>query len=403
MTEMQSVSGVQLSAELAFLVAATRWPHDEDAVAQIRAAAARVADWSLVALLSEAHDVSCLAVEALTQIETGGPDEALIAPAVEMARENAAEQLLQMRETVMLARAFADAGVSLVVLKGVFSGLDIYGLIGMRQSIDIDLLIDRRDLERAAALLGAMGYVRESPPADATARQVADSLRRQKDWTFWHAERDQLIELHWRLFQNTSLMPEATVALAEMSSMRFGSSIPVLPVAFSRLYLVAHGGEHGWARLKWLADLAAILRKDPGYDLVLLRMADEHKVARLVLPGLMLVSELYGISLSEKLVARFTSDWRCRVLLKIAVQSLMAEHTTAPSGPREQAATRKNLGHYLVSNDPRHMLNELRFDLLDGAQGGSLLSSIATRMANVLHVAAKTLFTVSLRKGPKRK
>jgi hypothetical protein len=59
--------------------------------------------------------------------------------------------------------ALCDGGVPALALKGPGLSELLYGDLGIRQSVDLDILVQPRNLQRADALLGLLGYARESP------------------------------------------------------------------------------------------------------------------------------------------------------------------------------------------------------------------------------------------------
>ena len=70
-----------------------------------------------------------------------------------------------------------------------------------------------------------------------------------------------VIDLHWRLFRNSFLPANARLEEVGEDWIHLGSErIPTLPAPRLLLYLCVHGALDGWLRLKWLADIGALLR-----------------------------------------------------------------------------------------------------------------------------------------------
>jgi hypothetical protein len=83
------------------------------------------------------------------------------------------------------------------------------------------------------------------------------------------------VELHGRAFSNPYLLPaEATRRMLEQrQSVDIGGAPVCIPAADDLfIYLCLHGAVHGWACLKWLCDVAALLTPE--------RPADWEGVAR---------------------------------------------------------------------------------------------------------------------------
>lgn len=385
--------GAVLCPEFKLLLRATCWPHDAGAIRAMGARPDYVIDPDRFLALVRRHHVVGLVARALADCEGLLPEHLraqLRAEAMQLAEEQF-RQLLQTRKAVDLLRTNA---IAVVVLKGVPAAVQVYGAIGVRKSVDIDLLVARQDIDRARMVLETSGYRRSEPPFDASARQLSASLRYGKDWGFDHAESDTGIELHWRLFQNPRLLQNIGLADGEERAIMPGVDLPVLPEDVAVLYFVAHGAEHGWSRLKWLADLAAVLHRDPAFADRLLASAHAHGIANLTMAALLLCNELYATALPQRSAESqaLAREWRTRQLHKIARSSLLGEQDGAELEERPMATTHKNLSHYLFSTDIRYWIGEMAYDLFHDGNGGVLEKAWA-RLTNVLKLSARRGFS----------
>lgn len=377
-----------LCPEFAFLLHATRWPHDAKAIETIRHAAAAIRDPARLIALARRHHVTGLVARAVGYCE-GLADTPLRRELRQEALDLAEEQFRQLLQTRQAVAALRAHDIPVAVLKGAPAALTIYGEVGVRTSIDIDLLIARKDLERAHEVLSQVGYERSEPPCDATARQLGAVSRYGKDWAYDHEHSDTGIELHWRLFQNPRLLGHVGVGDAVDAVVSPGITLPVLPRDLGTLYLTAHGAEHAWSRLKWLADLAAVLRQEPGAADRLVTDAAANGIEHMTMAALLLCHELYAAPLPEKDCTALAQEWRTRKLLDIARASLIGEQDGTELEDRAMATTRKNLGHYLFSSDPRYWWRELTYDLFHDAgadHSRSLAGRVIQRIVNVMRL-----------------
>ena len=146
-----------------------------------------------------------------------------------------------------------DAGLEPVVFKGPAVAAR-YPEPGLRPMEDIDLLLPRRDHQRALAALAAAGW-----------RVVRPGGPDRYDTVLTHDEVPSLsLELHYGLEGTsqrvTALDPgalwERRQPIACAGTPAFG-----LPLADELVVLAAHAGKphHGFVRLAWVADLAMIV------------------------------------------------------------------------------------------------------------------------------------------------
>lgn len=158
-----------------------------------------------------------------------------------------------------IVSALTDAGVPVLVLKGLPLALNTTGHLAGRHTGDIDMLVDIDTLDEAVAALVAVGW---DPPSD-RANGVDPSWRRWLRYVFNQVllTRDgAAAEIHWRL--------ESTVAtdvdFADLWQRRESVSpshteIPVLGEVDEMAFVTVHAGRHRLERLKWAVDVARLL------------------------------------------------------------------------------------------------------------------------------------------------
>lgn len=350
--------------EFRLLVAATAWPPTPEQLVGVRNLADQCDDWQKVLWLTERHRVAGLVVEILSRAGVSPPDDIWTSLRAK-ARMDAADELLMLSTTVVLTGQFKRAGVDMAVLKGVTTALSAFGRLGIRYSSDIDLLVAKRDVEQAAQIISDFGYTRVEPPVDASPSILKDRMARHKDLVFVHPKSGAVIELHWRLFQNPYILARAEDGPFEPMTLLGGATVSTLNADLALLYLCVHGGEHGWERLKWLADLVPVLNRSDDVGDRLYDDARKRGLRRMVGPGIALCHEIYGTPMPERLVRDLAGDRRLRWLLEVARGSMAGDELSHD----HHGAARKNFSHYMMSNDPRHLWHELVFDLADGHEG----------------------------------
>lgn len=332
-------------------------------------ALAEGADWGALLRLAERHRVVPALAAAVAEDGPGeAPPEVVAARLTALAGQAAFEELALAATVREIVKSFKSNSINAILLKGVPLSLMIHGRLGMRSSRDIDLLVAPQDVAAAIDLLKAMGfYIRTGEGAQALLPQppLPLSMARHKDVELLHDGRRQIIELHWRLFDNACLLPLPADLAPEWVALPSGERCAVLPERLNLLYLANHGAQHGWSRLKWLVDFAALLAPMGVRGVAVLYdgigWADGR---RSVAQALLLCGALFGWPVPDAVLRDARRDWRIRLLLRIALRVL------AGSGEREIEAvsfgtTRKNISHYLLCSAPRYLWRELIFDLHD--------------------------------------
>lgn len=211
-------------------------------------------------------------------------------------------------EEVRLACAAQAAGLDAIFIKGATLSHLLYADPSLKSSWDIDMLVARADMWRACALLQEHGFVIEDPhglgPSSKRDRWI--EILRESVWH--HPQRDTTVELHVGLSETAALLadvgmgsPRQTVPIA---------GIPVSTLADEQLftYLCVHGTGHGWARLKWLIDAAAMICKGSHSPAQWRKIAAANGAGRCGDVMLWLSHEVLGVAIPAALLADIRGD-----------------------------------------------------------------------------------------------
>jgi hypothetical protein len=265
-------------------------------------------------------------IAGLAQLALGGvedvPDELrreLAGRAKGFARTNLGAAVLAGR----LCRALEEGGVRVVVMKGAALAVEAYGLLEARQSKDIDLRVGVENVDAAVAILREAGLQRVGPRMGSSAGQERLWRRYRKDFQFRQEGSGLEVELHWRVVENAYLVP-ACFPGWDVVRVAVGPSIelPCLSRRAQLPYLLVHGATHGWPRLKWLADVAALVEgMDAGEVRAVIGDGERDGMGAMMQQGLHLSAELLGVPAAGVLPAM---DWRVRCLAGVGRTAVRA-------------------------------------------------------------------------------
>lgn len=163
-----------------------------------------VDEWEGLFALAHTHHVDALlAFRLRSRGVEGGLPEAARRAALDARRRGARAALLAQETLTRLTTALQTRGVPVIVLKGAHLAPVVYPQPSLRWMLDVDLLVHRADLARAAAILRAHGC-----------RQIAESDDEGGSSAYpWHLPRfvqahPPSVELHWRLAANDRPPPQ---------------------------------------------------------------------------------------------------------------------------------------------------------------------------------------------------
>lgn len=328
------------SSELRFVFAAARMAGGSDAAAaQVHPAAAQVRDWNIVLRGIAHHGLVGLAVPSLIGARPV-PAEALDALAAER-RVHVVSVMSRLRELIRIARAFEAAELRYLFIKGIALSIQLHGDPVARGGRDIDVLVERSRTRDAEAILRELGY--ELPSRAAAPAAGADGgPPKESGWV--HGETRILVELHDRLCDNHALLPwDFETLWAERETVMIaGVAVPAMTRRRLPVYLAVHGIRHGWQRLMWLVDLAAVLDRQVAWDDACADAAAEG------LEGMMLH---VGWALHHWLSRPVPADVLARGARRIDVRLLNRLVARFHDGPLwYEASPRNSLGRFIAGS-----------------------------------------------------
>lgn len=321
--------------ESALVAACCRWPPSPERDEAVIAAAGKIADWAGVLQLAARHRVEGLAHAALQGTGIGLPPDignALASRAQRIASRNG----LLTDESVRLQRAFAAAGIASMILKGSALAQLAYGSVDFKQARDIDLWVAPDDALAALRHLEGDGYALVLPRGPLDAAQRAAVLRYGREIELVHGVSKMRVELQWRLAAHPLLLRGVGATGARQTvTLPDGRALTTLADDDLFAYLCVHGAYHAWSRLKWLADLNALIAsRHPGDIAHLYRHAETRSAGLCAGQALLLCQRILGLPLPAALAARLSADRRIARLTRIASAAIHA-----PSVDRGRLAT----------------------------------------------------------------
>jgi hypothetical protein len=207
-------------------------------------------------------------------------------------------------ELLKLLKLFEAHNIPALPFKGPALASLVYGNLSLRDFSDLDILVHKRNVLRAKALLISHGY---RLSRQLTGTQEAIHLQSFHAYTLVRDNGRINVDLHWRFAQSYYSFPLDPEYLWErLTPVPFaGTTILHLPPEDLLLILCMHGAKDSWARLLWLCDLAELIRAHRQMDWGwIMEQARTLRSERKLLLGLCLASDLLGAALPEGIVQK---------------------------------------------------------------------------------------------------
>jgi hypothetical protein len=315
------------SAEFHLAAACCRWPPCGARNAAVGSAAAAAGlDWAQFANLERRHRIAGLVHEALAAA-------AIVVPAVTaerlaaQARRIAKRNLLLAFETVRLQRAFDAARIPSIVLKGIALAQLVYGSLQTKHTRDIDFLVPPDCAEAAVQILEREGYALSPQTGRLSAAQRQSVFRHTREIELFHRDNALPLELQWRAAANPVLLRGVDACSgAQDVTISAGFRLRTLAQADLFAYLCVHGARHAWSRLKWLADINALLAGSDADTMRLYRHARHIGAGLCAGQALLLCHRLFDLALPAALAEDLCANKRIEKLVAVGLAAMRAPH-----------------------------------------------------------------------------
>jgi hypothetical protein len=223
--------------------------------------------------------------------------------------------------------------IPVLAYKGSALAIALYGSLALRPFCDVDILIQPKHLVPVKALLVELGYDTLS---------VNDCLESANTWSdterdFIRQDGKVVLDLHWRVTPRffPFELPVSDLWQRRQSVSLLEETVPSLAPEDLLLCLCVHGAKECWGKLKWICDVAELLREYPNLDWeVIWHRAEQFHSLRMVKLGLALAAELLGAKLSEAVPSQIRGDRTMPLLIPQVYGYLFG---TLPPGTRRLA------------------------------------------------------------------
>jgi hypothetical protein len=226
-------------------------------------------------------------------------------------------------ELIQLCQAFDESGVPVVPFKGATLATMAYEDLNLRDFDDLDFIVPQHRLADAQRVLCSQGYLRRGRSHDEPDAAHADELYH----VFVKKNSLVRVDLQWvmahKQFAFRLDRPEILGRLVPVSI--DGHQVKGLAPEDLLIILCVHGSKHAWERLKWVADVAELLRSRPDLDWnQIFLYASNWRCRRMLYMGLSLAYLVLDTPLPKAVRTRLEKDSDVQALSCRMPASLLA-------------------------------------------------------------------------------
>jgi hypothetical protein len=304
--------------EVELLLCCARTLMDPESAEQAKVLLRKDIDWEHLIQTSHFHKMMPFLYSTLNAVYPEAVPKTVLTRFRENFHDNAQHNLSLTAELLKLLNVFEVHGIPALPYKGPALAASAYGSLLLRQFGDLDLLIHKRDAQRANDRMCAEGYHPQYHPDYAS--------------KFVRSDGGVLVELHteitWMKFP-VELDFDDLWAHRKQENLA-GTTISTLSPEDLLPILCVHGAKHCWTRLAWSCDVAFHIHRNPSMDWErVFEMARRMSGERILSLGLLLAHEL-GATLPQEAQQRIESDSTAKSLAVQVYQRLLSEDNYDP-------------------------------------------------------------------------
>lgn len=344
------------SNEAKLLVATARTYLDPSSQATINRLLQGQIEWALLIQMAHQHEITPLLYTCLRQIDSSSVPAAVMQRLQLEFEQGAQWNLYLTHELLALLKRLAEYGIAAVPYKGPILAQEIYGNLALRHFADMDLIVRRRDVARVRQLLSEEGY---RPRQLLTPFQEFLQFYSKNTRGFIHMSKNVKFDLHWGVTQLRHFsfpMTEERFWSLLQSRHLGGVKVAVIPPEEMLQFLCIHGARHHWIILKWVCDVAEMIRQRPDLQWSrLITQAEDLGNLRILWLGLHLANRVLDAPLPVEVLRQMAADPMVESLSRQVQQGWFQEQERG--GWEENVAVRT----YLIDIKERWQDRLLRF------------------------------------------
>lgn len=256
-------------------------------------------DWQQVYDIAEIHKIRPLILRGVSLLPKNVIPPTFLSHLEAETTKIIMRSLRNTQELLKILRLLKQHNITAIPYKGSYFAKNYYSSYSLRETIDVDIFVYEKDIPQIIEVFKSINY---TPHFPLNSEQLKLYLYLNNDYNFQPIHQGSFIEPHFKSniphsgtwFTLDALMPYTEDVLLENKPIKAFNINAELLLLFTH-----HGIKEGWTKLKYLADLYALLKKDKGTINWnwLLKISEEKDFKNNLLTGLALLKHFWQIEL----------------------------------------------------------------------------------------------------------
>ncbi len=220
-------------------------------------------DWDYFKQLTNHHRIWPLVYWNLNLADSKAISKQFLDHLKDQFNQTALRNLFLSQKLLELLELLKSNHIDAIPYKGSFLASEYYGNLALRQFGDIDILVKQKDILNVRAILIDSGFI---PLDKLDKKNEKIFLKHNYDFHFNSSDGKFHVEIHWQLIYRPLQPAIEYIWESCINTKFFGTEVLTLPPEEWLVILCLHGYKHYWQRLKWLCDIALIIKSNPNLN-----------------------------------------------------------------------------------------------------------------------------------------
>jgi hypothetical protein len=237
----------------------------------------------------------------------------------------AQKNMLMSAELIKIVKLLAKHDIKAIPFKGPSLAQLAYGDITLRVFGDLDILVNKEDIDRVYQILQTIHYERY---LSLTPYQYQVWLKYSHDLGLTNKSKNIHLEMHWSFFDEDYPMQIDMDSFDSTTSTTINNnSIDTFEIESLLFYLSIHGSKHLFERISWIKDLDMMIRlQDIHWDKIDKLMKTNPDFTKMFLLGLQLSWHLYSTPLPTDIKEQIANHPELKTLQQFIIDSWATTH-----------------------------------------------------------------------------
>ncbi len=328
---------VTTGAEAELLLCCARTHLDAKTLERLRFLLRQELDWPYLILTALTHHVLPLLYSSLRTSNAEAVPKASLDQLRDHYRANVQHSFFMTAELLKVLKLFETHKINAIAFKGPVLAASVYRDLSLRQFNDLDILVHKGDILKAGRLLVSQGYQSSSTNGDDLEHDFDHeevAFLGPQYYTFCKPESRIRVDLQWRITESYFSFSLDRERLWERLVPLSIAGRNVLTFAPMDMLLIpcVHGSKHRWEQLKWMCDVAELVRtykEEIDWENAQ-QEASRQGVERMLGLGLFLAHEFLGAALPKEILKKILADGTTKSVAQQIRMKLFAQANDLP-------------------------------------------------------------------------